>query len=508
MADSELNPEVPSEEGQPNPASESNAQIEPQPSLLPHGDLNGIADPSQLVPNLNGLPPSDFSDPSIADPSLLSTFDPSMGMTMPTMPSMMNGFNGAPAEAISADEIALYDRQIRLWGVQAQEKLRSASILVIGIKALGNEIAKNLVLAGIGSLTVLDHEVVTEEDLGSEFLLTEEHVGQNRAQAASTNLQKLNPRVRLIIDTDYAVAKTPDYFSLFDITIATNLDLDTLSNINAMCRIFSRKFYAADIHGMYGYVFADLISHDYVLERTKSNIPTPAPGTMETPTRAIISTTTKKESGKTIEVVTKREIYSPLVLANTSPLPTDLTRSRRKKLQVTPLLSCLRALFEFQRSAGGRLPATGNPQDLRTFTTLAQQQNKDLNLPQDALKSEFLRSFLQNLGSEISPTAAFLGGSLAQDIINVLGQREQPLQNFLLFDGDECKAPIYSMHPIFEDTVNTTGMGNGDGTATMMATEGAGSVTGTEAGADAGGGDSMAGPSGAVPPPAPVTAQV
>jgi len=44
---------------------------------------------------------------------------------------------------------------------------------------LANEVAKNLVLAGIGSLTILDHEVVTEEDLGAQFFLTEEHVGQN-----------------------------------------------------------------------------------------------------------------------------------------------------------------------------------------------------------------------------------------------------------------------------------------------------------------------------------------
>ena len=50
------------------------------------------------------------------------------------------------------------------------------------MKALAGEIAKNLVLAGVGSLTILDHEVVTEEDLGSQFLLSEEHVGQNVCQ--------------------------------------------------------------------------------------------------------------------------------------------------------------------------------------------------------------------------------------------------------------------------------------------------------------------------------------
>jgi ubiquitin-like 1-activating enzyme E1 A len=57
--------------------------------------------------------------------------------------------------------------------------LRSANILLITFKALANEIAKNLVLAGIGSLTILDHEVVTETDLGAQFFVSQEHVGQN-----------------------------------------------------------------------------------------------------------------------------------------------------------------------------------------------------------------------------------------------------------------------------------------------------------------------------------------
>lgn len=58
-------------------------------------------------------------------------------------------------------------------------RLRSANILLIGMKALGNEIAKNLVLAGIGSLTILDDQLVTENDLGSQFFISELHVGLN-----------------------------------------------------------------------------------------------------------------------------------------------------------------------------------------------------------------------------------------------------------------------------------------------------------------------------------------
>jgi ubiquitin-like 1-activating enzyme E1 A len=89
-----------------------------------------------------------------------------------------NGANTATAPGLSADEIALYDRQIRLWGAQAQERIRSANILLISLRALGTEIAKNLTLAGIRSLTIIDDEPASEDDLGAGYFLREEDIGK------------------------------------------------------------------------------------------------------------------------------------------------------------------------------------------------------------------------------------------------------------------------------------------------------------------------------------------
>lgn len=319
------------------------------------------------------------------------------------------------------------------------------------MKALANEIAKNLVLAGVGSLTVLDHEMVSVEDLGAQFLFAEEHVGQNRAQAALPELERLNPRVALRSDQEPALSKPPEYFQAFDVVVAAGGDVETLSSINTSCRFQNRKFYAADAHGMYGFVFADLLSHDFIIERARSNKLTDV-NKAENPTRTVISSSTKQENGKVTEVVRKREVYSPLILANTSSLPPEITNNRRKRLQVTPLLSCFRALFDFQKANGGRLPSHSHS-DLELFTTFATEKHRELSLPPETLRSDFLRSFLQNLGAEIAPVVAFLGGALAQDLINVLTHREQPLQNFLLFDGEDFKGPIYSLHPVFPDTL-------------------------------------------------------
>ena len=47
------------------------------------------------------------------------------------------------------------------------------------MRALANEIAKNLVLAGIGSLTIQDSQIVVDDDCGAQFLISEEDVGIN-----------------------------------------------------------------------------------------------------------------------------------------------------------------------------------------------------------------------------------------------------------------------------------------------------------------------------------------
>ncbi|EKD19134.1 ThiF family protein [Drepanopeziza brunnea f. sp. 'multigermtubi' MB_m1] len=345
---------------------------------------------------------------------------------------------------ISADEIALYDRQIRLWGVQAQEKIRNANILLITMKALANEIAKNLVLAGIHSLTVVDHENITENDLGSQFFISESDVGMNRAEAAAPQIRKLNPRVSVIVDQENVKEKSPDYFGRFDVVIATDLLPDSLNIINTATRINHKAFYAAGVHGFYGFIFSDLIQHDYLVEREKGNRAT-VKGP-ETRTRSVVDVKVKKEGGKNVEMVTKRELYSTWFLASdAASLPVEFLKSRRRLKAVTPILSCLRALWEFLQMHNGQLPS--NAEHFKTFTRLATQKHKALGLPEETLRSEVLRKFLQNLGSEIAPVTAVLGGQLAQDVINVLGARQQPIQNMVVLDGDSMEAPMYALHP-------------------------------------------------------------
>src|SRR5579871_4837336 len=95
-----------------------------------------------------------------------------------------------------------------------------------------------------------------------------------RAEAVAPRIQELNHRVKVFADSSDIRTKPPIFLLPYDIVIATDLDFPTIKTLNAASRINNRRFYAAGAHGLYGYIFADLIQHDYVVERGESNIPT------------------------------------------------------------------------------------------------------------------------------------------------------------------------------------------------------------------------------------------
>ena len=80
---------------------------------------------------------------------------------------------------LTEEEASRYDRQMRLWGIEAQQRMRNATILVVRLRGVATEAIKNMVLAGIGRLVIVDGDEVTEEDLGAGFFFRDDDVGKN-----------------------------------------------------------------------------------------------------------------------------------------------------------------------------------------------------------------------------------------------------------------------------------------------------------------------------------------
>ena len=90
-----------------------------------------------------------------------------------------------------------YDRQLRLWAASGQEALENAKVLLLnsGPGVVGIETLKNLILPGVGHFTIVDEAEVEEQDLGVNFFLAEDSLGNSRAQECCKYLRELNPEV-------------------------------------------------------------------------------------------------------------------------------------------------------------------------------------------------------------------------------------------------------------------------------------------------------------------------
>ena len=89
-----------------------------------------------------------------------------------------------------------YDRQVRLWGANGQKALAMAHILVLGTSSAVSETLKNLVLPGIGKFTTIDNAKVTQRDLGHDFFVSEEDIGQDKCEVVCKMMVEMNPDVK------------------------------------------------------------------------------------------------------------------------------------------------------------------------------------------------------------------------------------------------------------------------------------------------------------------------
>lgn len=144
-------------------------------------------------------------------------------------------------------------------------RLRGARILLCGLSGFGAEIAKNIILSGIKSITFLDHRQLSEVDRCSQFLAPTTEAGKNRAEASLLRAQALNPMVEISADTDNLTDKPDEFFAKFDVVVVTEASTKTMVKCNNACRHLGVKFFSGDVWGMFGYSFADLQEHTFAL---------------------------------------------------------------------------------------------------------------------------------------------------------------------------------------------------------------------------------------------------
>lgn len=96
-------------------------------------------------------------------------------------------------------QLLRYSRQILLpqFGIEGQQALLDAHVLIIGLGGLGSPLAMYLASAGVGELTLLDYDQVELSNLQRQIIHRSENISQDKVESARQNLLALNPEIKI-----------------------------------------------------------------------------------------------------------------------------------------------------------------------------------------------------------------------------------------------------------------------------------------------------------------------
>ena len=143
-----------------------------------------------------------------------------------------------PEAALTNDEILRYSRHLIMpeVGMEGQQKLKAAKVLCIGAGGLGSPLALYLGAAGVGTLGIVDFDVVDYTNLQRQIIHTTDDVGRKKLDSAADKLKAINPFLNLrLFETKLTSANALDLFREFDIIADGTDNFPTRYLVNDAC---------------------------------------------------------------------------------------------------------------------------------------------------------------------------------------------------------------------------------------------------------------------------------
>ncbi|WP_298709069.1 HesA/MoeB/ThiF family protein [Chitinophaga sp.] len=144
-----------------------------------------------------------------------------------------------------------YDRQIRLegFGIEKQEMLRAASVLVVGAGGLGVPVLQYLTAMGVGRIGIAEEDTVSITNLQRQVIYTVADEGKPKIDVAIARLKQLNPDTVFVPHPQYlSTANAPDIIAQYDLVVDCSDNFGTRYLINDACVMLGKPF-------VYGSIF-------------------------------------------------------------------------------------------------------------------------------------------------------------------------------------------------------------------------------------------------------------
>lgn len=150
-----------------------------------------------------------------------------------------------------------YIRQTNLkgFGTAAQEKLANARVLVVGLGGLGIPVLQYLNAMGVGTLGLVEQDVVELSNLQRQVLYTENDIGRNKIDVALEKLQAQNSNTNFsVFDTFLTKENALEIIKDFDVVVDATDNFPTRYLINDACVILKKPFVYGALHSFEGQV--------------------------------------------------------------------------------------------------------------------------------------------------------------------------------------------------------------------------------------------------------------
>jgi sulfur-carrier protein adenylyltransferase/sulfurtransferase len=167
------------------------------------------------------------------------------------VPAIAGGSDGESAAELTNEEIARYSRHLLLpeIGVEGQKKLKAAKVLIVGTGGLGAPLALYLAGAGVGTIGLVDFDVVDESNLQRQIIHSTKDVGRPKVASAKDRIKGINPLINVVTHNAMLTSKNAlELFADYDIIADGTDNFQTRYLVNDAC-VFLKKL------NVYGSVF-------------------------------------------------------------------------------------------------------------------------------------------------------------------------------------------------------------------------------------------------------------
>jgi len=352
-----------------------------------------------------------------------------------------------PQHALSKEENTVYDRQLRVWGHEVQSRLSAARVLIIGGDSLAAEVAKNLVLAGVGHVGLVDDTPCSQVDFGNFLVTADADPSSSVSHACIRTLSAMNPLISCSSvslgqqqqptpSTAQSSAAPPGVphqasgnlhidaalLASWDLVLSTcGLSRAAVDSLESACASAEKQLYVCEVVGPLAYAYVHLGHHTYTEKAGQG-----------------------QQAADAAPAV--REVAYPRLLEALSR-PVSQCMGRRP---VHPLYQVLRVAWQFEE-VHGRAPR--GELDVGPCHALAEEIEAREGAPVGSISRPMLETLVCSARGPhtepslaAAPVAAVAGGLLANSVIRTVSKVGAPLNNWLFFTLNDGQGVVEAIH--------------------------------------------------------------